>query len=93
MLGQRDNRGRDRVPDGLGTMPGQGWPVLEPGLAVAFHTRQPVKPSTRNAMPASSLAIPRAIAAQNRRCSSRRPTGGRPGERIGGRHARSAHRR
>jgi hypothetical protein len=43
--------------------------------------------------PASSLDNPRPTAFQNRCLCSRRPTGGRPGDRIGGRPARSARRR
>jgi putative transposase len=41
---------------------------------------------------AISLALPAAIAAQNRRCSSRPATGGRPGDDIGARPDRSERR-
>ncbi len=45
---------------------------------------------TPEATAACSLASPSAIRRQNCRCSSRRLTGGRPGDRTGGRPARSA---
>ena len=51
-------------------------------------------PATRRPPPpASSLDNPRAIASQNRCRCSRRPTGGRPGDGIGRRPARSLRRR
>src|SRR5512132_4435378 len=57
------------------------------------NQRTPTAGDTPALTPASSLEDPRPTAFQNRcRCSSR-PTGGRPGDRIGGRPARSARRR
>src|SRR5918911_1676392 len=47
--------------------------------------RTPTTGDTPTWTPATSLRSPRAIAAQNRCRCSRRPTGGRPGERITGR--------
>src|SRR3954463_16058310 len=50
--------------------------------------RNPPAPTTEDtpaSPPATSLRSPRAIAAQKRCRCSRRPTGGRPGERITGR--------
>src|SRR5436309_14711142 len=57
------------------------------------NQRTPTAGDTPATTPASSLDKPCAIAAQNRCRSSRRATGGRPGERIGARPARSARRR
>jgi hypothetical protein len=57
------------------------------------NQRDPTAGDTPAATPAASLEDPRAIAAQNHCRRSRRPTGGRPGERIAGRPARSAARR
>src|ERR1700733_15648716 len=51
--------------------------------------RTPTTPDTPASAAASMLVAPLAIAAQNRWRCSRRPTGGRPGERIAGRPARS----
>src|SRR5215213_8595184 len=51
--------------------------------------RTPTTDETPASTPAASLRAPRAIAAQNRWRCSRRPTGGRPGECIAGRPARS----
>ena len=53
----------------------------------------PTAADTAAAAAASSLEHPAAIARQNRCRSSRRPTDGRPGDRIRGRPARSAARR
>src|SRR6266576_2155749 len=47
--------------------------------------RLPTAADTPASTPASSLATPRAIAAQNRCRCSRRATAGRPGDRIAGR--------
>ena len=55
--------------------------------------RTPTAADTPASPAASSLDTPRAIAAQNRWRCSRRATGGRPGDRIRGRPARSAARR
>jgi hypothetical protein len=52
--------------------------------------RTPTGADTPASIPASSLDKPRAIAAQNRWRYSSLPTGGRPGDRIAGRPARSA---
>src|SRR5260370_34505141 len=52
----------------------------------------PIACGTPAATAASSLAIPDAIAAQNRRCSSRPATGGRPGDNNGGRPDRAERR-
>src|SRR5206468_2305567 len=51
--------------------------------------RTPTGPDTPASAAAASLDSPRAIAAQNRTRCSRRPTGGRPGDRIAGRPARA----
>jgi hypothetical protein len=51
--------------------------------------RTPTGPDTPASAAAASLEAPRAIAAQNRCRCSNRPTGGRPGDRINGRPARS----
>jgi Integrase core domain len=51
--------------------------------------RTPTTGDTPTSTPAASLPSPRAIAAQNRCRCSRRPTGGRPGERITGRPVKS----
>src|SRR3954452_3692174 len=51
--------------------------------------RTPTTGDTPASTPAASLRAPRAIAAQNRRRCSRRPTDGRPGDRIASRPARS----
>jgi len=51
--------------------------------------RTPTGPDTPASAAASSLDTPRAIAAQNRCRCSRRPIGGRPGDPITGRPARS----
>jgi putative transposase len=55
--------------------------------------RTPTTGETPASTPAASLRAPRAIAAQNRWRCSRRPTGGRPGDRIAGRPARADARR
>jgi hypothetical protein len=55
--------------------------------------RTPTAADTPASTAASSLDSPRAIAAQNRWRCSLRPTGGRPGDRIAGRPARSDRRR
>src|SRR6266581_4595378 len=55
--------------------------------------RTPTGADTPAAAAASSLELPAAIARQNRCRSSRPATDGRPGDRIGGRPARSAARR
>jgi hypothetical protein len=55
--------------------------------------RVPTAGDTPASTAASSLGSPRAIAAQNRCRSSRRPAGGRPGDRIGSRPAASSRRR
>src|SRR5712691_3888609 len=55
--------------------------------------RTPTAADTPAAAAASSLERPAAIARQNRCRSSRLATDGRPGDRIGGRPARSAARR
>src|SRR5437763_12755639 len=55
--------------------------------------RPPTAGDTPAATAASTLDNPRAIAAQNRTRCSRRPAGGRPGDRNGGRPARSDFRR
>src|SRR5689334_11584668 len=47
--------------------------------------RTPTTPDTPASAAASKLVAPRAIAAQNRTRCSRRPAGGRPGDRIVGR--------
>jgi putative transposase len=52
--------------------------------------RTPTAADTPASSADSSLDSPRAIAAQNRRRCSSLPAGGRPGERIAGRPARSA---
>src|SRR5512132_2879323 len=57
------------------------------------NQRTPTAGDTPALTPASSLEDPRPTAFQNRCRCSRRPTGGRPGDRIGGRPARSARRR
>src|SRR5215210_1867315 len=51
--------------------------------------RTPTGPDTPASAAAASLDSPRAIAAQNRTRCSRRPTGGRPGDRIAGRPVRA----
>src|SRR6266511_3722008 len=55
--------------------------------------RAPTTGDTPACTAASSLVRPRAMPAQKRCRSSRRATGGRPGDRIGGRPARSDRRR
>jgi hypothetical protein len=52
----------------------------------------PTAGGTPASIAADSLALPTAIAAQNRRCSSRPATGGRPGEDNGARPDRSERR-
>jgi putative transposase len=52
----------------------------------------PTAGGTPASIAADSLALPAAIAAQNRRCSSRPATGGRPGEDNGARPDRSERR-
>jgi hypothetical protein len=51
LLGQRRDRGGDRVPDRLCAVPGERWTVLGPGLlAVSFHAGKvqvPVPPRAR----------------------------------------------
>src|SRR3954447_25856589 len=52
----------------------------------------PIAGGTPASTAANSLALPAAIAAQNRRCSSRPATGGRPGDDNGARPYRSERR-
>ena len=90
-------------PGGRSTLPAQ----LEMALAtrrrrnherLVHHSpfsrnqREPTAGDTPAATPAFSLDNPPAIPSQNRSRCSRRPTGGRPGDRIAGRNARSARR-
>jgi len=59
---------------------------IDGGIPPAFlNHRVPTACDTPAATAASSLAIPAAIAAQNRRFSSRPVAGGRPGENSGAR--------
>src|ERR1017187_9161885 len=56
-------------------------PYIDGGMPPAFlNHRVPTACGTPTPTAASSLAVPAAIAAQNRRRSSRPATGGRPGE-------------
>src|SRR5205823_3669467 len=68
-------------------------PNIAAGMPPAFRNHLvPIACGTPAATAASSLAIPDAIAAQNRRCSSRPATGGRPGDNNGGRPDRAERR-
>src|SRR5437588_4363193 len=68
-------------------------PNIAGGMPPAFRNHLvPIACGTPAATAASSLAIPDAIAAQNRRCSSRPAIGGRPGDNNGGRPDRAERR-
>ena len=72
--------------------PTDGWNIAG-GMPPAFRNhRVPIACGTPTSIASSSLGIPDAIAAQNRRCSSRPATGGRPGDNNRARPDRSERR-